>query len=376
MKVVHLISSVEEQYGGPSRSVRALAAEQARRHDVALWVTRLGAPAAGETQVHEGLPVTTFRRNWPDRFAPSRGMRHAALSTAADVFHHHALWLRTLHYAHLGARRAGGKLVVSPRGMMSAWAWGHHARRKRFARAWVHPGAFEAAAGWHATSGAEADEIRGLGFKQPICVAPNGVDAPVAAELDAAREHWRQACPATCSRRIALFYSRLHRKKRVLELIDAWVQHAPADWLLLIVGIPQDYTPEMLEAYALKMSAGDRVAVFSGLDRPPPYAVAQLFLLPSHNENFGLVIAEAMAHGVPVAVTDTTPWSAVEREQCGWWVSWPDFPAALAAATREDAAALAARGTRARDWVLREFSWERSARQLEEFYATLPPPSP
>ena len=78
-----------------------------------------------------------------------------------------------------------------------------------------------------------------------------------------------------------------------------------------------------------------------------------------------------MAHGVPVVVTDTTPWSAISRAGLGWCVPWPDYGAALRAATSESAATLRDRGARAKDWVLREFSWERAARTLLEFYAAL-----
>jgi glycosyltransferase involved in cell wall biosynthesis len=255
--------------------------------------------------------------------------------------------------------------------MMSPWAWGHRPWRKRLGRWLVHPGAFAAVRGWHATSTEEESEIRALGFAQPICVAPNGVDAPSAEEYALAHEHWRTACPATAQQPAAVFYSRFHRKKRVLELIDAWLQHAPADWLLLLAGIPQDYTPEDLEQYALRMSGGGRVRAFNSLGRPPPYAVASLFLLPSHSENFGLVVAEAMAHGLPALVTDTTPWKELDRQESGWCVPWEDFGPALARVTTESLEALRARGVRARTWVLDQFSWDRSARLLGDFYAAL-----
>ena len=102
--------------------------------------------------------------------------------------------------------------------MMSGWAWRHRRLRKQLAGLLVHPGAFAAAAGWHATSPEERDDIVALGFRQPVCVSPNGVPLPAEAELVAARTEWQQLCPAAKSRPVALFYSRLHRKKRVREL--------------------------------------------------------------------------------------------------------------------------------------------------------------
>jgi glycosyltransferase involved in cell wall biosynthesis len=172
-------------------------------------------------------------------------------------------------------------------------------------------------------------------------------------------------------RPIALFYSRLHRKKRLLELIDLWLERGPRDWLLLIVGIPEDYTAPMLETYVMNAGQSGRVRAFDGSDQPAPYPVASLFLLPSHGENFGLSIAEALAEGVPALVTDTTPWAGLEREGAGWCVPWGEFAPALQRATALEPAARRQMGSAAREWVLRSFSWERAARALAEFYAKL-----
>lgn len=372
MQLCHIVPSLEEQHGGPSKSVRALCAALAGRgEDVDLLATAAVGMPGGEVKTEGRLRVRMFHRDWPPQLCPSAGLRDAVAQSNAAIVHHHSLWLRTLHYAHQRARRADARLVISPRGMMSRWAWRHRAWRKQLARALIHPGALEAAAGWHATSAEEEQEIRDLGFQQPVCVAPNGVEAPTESESTVAAAYWRETCPAVASQPVALFYSRFHQKKRVLELIDLWLERGPKDWLLLLVGIPQDYTPETLGRYVRQMSGAGRVVAFTGARRPPPYAVASLFLLPSHSENFGLVVAEAMAHGVPVVVTDTTPWSAVNAAGIGWCVPWEKYAPAIQAATTEGVERLRERGSRARDWVLQGFSWERSAAMLREFYARL-----
>ncbi len=369
MRLTHIVPSLEAQYGGPSRSVLALSSALARDgHDVELLAT---APGPGESHAVGPLQVRNFPRGWPGRICPSAGLAQALRSRQTAIIHHHSLWLRTLHYAHQTALAQGAKLVVSPRGMMSRWAWRHHGWKKKLARALIHPRALEAVHGWHATSSEEADEIRALGFAQPVCVAPNGVDAPDPAEVAAAAAHWQAACPAVTKRPVALFYSRFHQKKRIIELIDLWLEHGPRDWLLLLVGIPQTYTAAMLEAYVMRQSGAGRVQAFDGTGRPPPYPVASLFLLPSHNENFGLVVAEAMAHGVPALVTDSTPWRDLNSDDLGWCVPWNDYSRALVTATSETPTALHNRGNRARDWVLREFSWDKSARTLAAFYTEL-----
>jgi glycosyltransferase involved in cell wall biosynthesis len=369
MRLCHIVPSLEERHGGPSKSVYALGRTLARLgHETTLLATRRGEPA---TRYDDGLRVNLFARDRPRRFCASAGLRDYLKSSASDIVHHHSLWLRTLHYAHQHAERQGVPLVIAPRGMMSAWAWLHHSWRKRAARRLVHPGALSAVAGWHATSAAEAADIRARGYPQPICLAPNGVIAPTVAERAAAAAYWREACPATTLHPTALFYGRLHRKKRVLELIDLWLEQAPASWLLLIVGLSDEYTAAQLETYVMRASGAGRVKVFDGLGRPPPYPVASIFLLPSHDESFGLAIAEAMAHGVPPLVTDSTPWSQLTADDSGWCVPWADYPATLRAALAEDENTLQARGARARARALADYSWERSALILEAFYNQL-----
>lgn len=370
MKIVHIVPSLEERHGGPSKSVRALAnAGAALGEQVELLATLEPGQtvAAGEDRA----TVRTFPRVAPRWLSRSPELHRYLQATPADVVHHHSLWLLPLRYATEAARRRSVPLVISPRGMLSGWAYRHRRSRKRLAELLVHPGAFATAAGWHATSPEERADIQALGFRQPVCVSPNGVALPDDAELAAARTAWHQLCPAARTRPVALFYSRLHRKKRVRELIDLWLSAPRGDWLLLVVGVAEDYTAAELAASVTAAGAQDRVAVFEGAGRPPPYAAASLFVLPSHSENFGLVIAEALAAGVPALVTDTTPWKGLAPNGCGWCTPWKNYGDALVTALATPAAELAALGRRGRDWTAREFSWARAAGLLNEFYRHL-----
>jgi glycosyltransferase involved in cell wall biosynthesis len=370
MRIAQIVPSLEEKHGGPSKSVQRLAATLSRLgHEVDLLATRPGNEA-GATEDGR-LRVLQFRRDRPEFLCASSDLQEHLRQHAYDCLHHHALWLRTLHYACRAGRATGARLVISPRGMLSDWSWRHRRWRKWLAARLVHPGAFTQAHGWHATSAAEADDIRRRGFSQPVCVAPNGVEAPSAEELTRAHEVWMRLCPAIAMRPVAVFYSRFHRKKRLLELIDLWIDIAPREWLLLVAGIPQEYTVESLTAYVQRHSAQERIAVFDGSNRPPPYAVASLFLLPSHSESFGMVIAEAMAWGVPVLVTDSTPWTELAEQNAGWCVPWENYGPALRQAIAESTDRLEQRGARARDWVLARYSWEQTARPLVEFYDRL-----
>ena len=369
MKLCLIVPSLEERHGGPSKSARELSAALARQDQAVQLMATF--PDSGSSRTEGSLEVRTYPRSWPLQVCASSDLKAALQTVSVDIVHHHGLWLRTLDYAHRAARRQRVPLVISPRGMMNSWAWKHRRWKKWLAQTLIHPGALRGAAGWHATSEEEAADIRALGFAQPIVVAPNGIAMPTAEAQTEAAAYWTRLCPETAERPTAVFYSRFHRKKRVLELIDCWLADAPKDWLLLLVGIPQEYTVEDLSAYLLHNSGLGRVQVFDGLGRPPPYAVASLFVLPTHSENFGLAIAEALAAGVPVLVTDGAPWQRVNAEGIGWCVPWKDYPAALRAATAEGPSRLLSRGKLGRTWIEREYSWDPAARRLLEFYERL-----
>lgn len=369
MRICHVIASLDARFGGPSRTVYALCQALARQgHETELCTLD---PAAAGTRQEGRLRISTFRRQTPQLVGRSTTLAAHLQRGRYDVVHNHALWLRPLHYANRAARASHVPLVVSPRGMMSTWAWAHHAGRKMLARRLVHPGALEGAAGWHVTSETEAEDVRRLGFTQPLCVSPNAVEFPAESSRAAAAAHWQRTCPDLPVGRTALFYSRFHAKKRVIELIDLWLQRAPPGWQLLLVGLPEEFSVRQLEQYVLRASAGDRVRVHDGTGAPPPYPVASVFLLPSHSENFGMVIAEAMAYGLPVLVTDSTPWLAVNEREIGWCVPWEHYGDALSAALSRPVAELRARGDAASRWVAQNFSWDQSARELAAFYQHL-----
>ncbi len=254
---------------------------------------------------------------------------------------------------------------------MSPWAWNHHRRRKALAGTLIHPRAFAAAGGWHATSDAEANDIGALGFLQPRCVVPNGVRIPSSPERAAAQAFWTPRLQLSPGKRVALFYSRFHRKKRVLELIDLWLKLAPTDWVLLMVGIPDEYSVDQLQTLVGQRGANRKVLIVDGTDVPPPYAIADLMVLGTHSENFGLVVAESLAWGVPCLVTNRTPWEGLDAQGAGWCRDWKDFPEELGRLLREPSTTLRNQGAAGPDWMRREFNWDESGRRLIEFYQQL-----
>ena len=164
---------------------------------------------------------------------------------------------------------------------------------------------------------------------------PNGVDVP----SETADSRFRE----TGAPRRALFLSRVHPKKGLPLLLDAWAEVRPAGWELVVAGPDEGGHRAEMEAQAARLGiAGD---VRFGTPWPTTakwalYRSADLFVLPTHSENFGVVVAEALAAGVPALTTVGAPWRDAPRPGCGWWTAIGVRPLAEAlrdAASRSDA---------------------------------------
>lgn len=287
----------------------------------------------------------------------------ALRASRPQLIHLHGLWLYHAWTAYRVARSAHIPLIVSPRGMLEPWALRQGRLQKAVAGVLFHRAMLRDATCIVATSAMEARSVRLAGVSAPIFVIPNGVDVPD--ESHAVRS------PA--SLRTALFLSRIAPKKGLLELLVAWHAVAPAGWRLRIVGPDErgyaDTVAHEIRRLGLESSVTLAGAAW-GEDKRREYAAADLFALPSHSENFGMVVAEALAAGLPVITTRATPWAELETERCGWWIQ---TGAAALIPTLRDAVALPeselkAMGARGRQLVAARYAWPRVAEDMARIY--------
>ena len=249
--------------------------------------------------------------------------------------------------------------------MLSAWALGHKAWKKRLAWWLYQRRDLESARVLHATSAAEAEDIRRLGLRQPVAIIPNGVALPP-------QEAMGQRAPAA-SRRTALFLSRIHPGKGLLDLVQAWHKLRPSGWRVLVAG-PDEENHRAAVEQAISERRLDGYFKFLGPvgdDRKwEVFGQADLFVLPTKSENFGIAIAEALAAGVPVITTKAAPWQELESHRCGWWVDVGVEPlvAALREATAASPEVLREMGLRGRELVRERYSWPKIAQEMKAVY--------
>lgn len=370
MRIVQVAAGLDEPGAGPSYSVTRLAAGLRDRgfdvglHSVEGWRAeqRLGGDAqhVRHRQDFAGKPVL-------GAFCFSRGLRGAvtAEARAGALIHSHGLWLAPNIAVADAARRTGARLVTSPRGMLGDAALAFSSRKKALVWRLAQRRALERADCLHATGHSEYDEIRRAGLTNPVAIIPNGIDAPQLQPRQAGVQ------------RTLLTLGRVHPKKGLPDLVDAWagLEARFPDWNLRIVGPDELGHAEVLRRRANELGLS-RISIEPaafGQDKVAAYQAADLFVLPSLNENFAITVAEALAAGVPVVATKGAPWPDLQTRGCGWWVDIgaASLERALSEAMSESRDELRRRGEAGRRWMMDAFSWASVAERMARVYRWL-----
>jgi glycosyltransferase involved in cell wall biosynthesis len=248
--------------------------------------------------------------------------------------------------------------------MLEPWSLAFKAGKKRLALAAYQRREIGQAALLHATAAEELEGIRLFGARQPCAVIPIGVHLPVFMEKP------------DCEVKTALFLSRIHPKKGILELLRAWKRLAPKDWRLVLAGNDDGGHLAAVESEIRILGLGDQVsnegAAF-GEKKERLFREADVFLLPSYSENFGIVVTEALSYGVPVLTTTGTPWKHLPKERCGWCIGTGQEPLirGLEEVLTTSLKQLREMGAAGRALVERDYRWERVAEQFAITYQWL-----
>lgn len=380
LAVLHVVSSINQNTGGPAASVTGLAAALAsggvRTSIVTLEYVEHGHPMETPEAVNVSVVTPSALGKRLRGWSPALG---AAISDTAskqvDIIHQHGLWMYPGIYARRTSNRLGLPLVISPRGMLDPRALERSTMRKAFASLAYERRNLRAARLLHATSDMEAESIRRYGLTQPIAVIPNGVALPDD-RAASTRESLESRFPELRGRRWLLFMGRLHPHKGLDMLLAAWrVLHAQfPDWHLLIAGADLTGLRAGLEAAVAGEPAMRESTTFAGmldgLLKHSALTQAELFVLPTRSESFGIAVAEALAYGMPVITTREAPWSDLVAHECGWWVESERIAIAEALRSAMSLAPTELRvmGERGRRYAAEKFSWDTIGARMAEVY--------
>ena len=313
LKILHYIATYAPawKFGGPVRSTATLCEALAKEgNEVEVLTTDAGLDQAKEIPRSRpinvrGVKVTYFPR------VPGMGIRCPDLERAVhtrirefDLIHVTGVWQRTSPAAYRAATRAGVPLVVSTRGALSPYSWTQRRWRKLvyfFLR--ERPG-LKKAAGLHYTSRLEEKECRRYPFSGRTAVIPNPVDTDFWKRDEAGAVNWRQTHGFAPNDRVALYTGRLEPKKNLSFLIPVLAR--ATDWSLVLLGYEEREQADRLRRKARRLGCADRLHILPGAQAEElraAYSGADVFVLPSHHENFANAVVEAVACGCPALLS-------------------------------------------------------------------------
>jgi glycosyltransferase involved in cell wall biosynthesis len=379
MRILHVAPTIDPVQGGPVSVLAGLAPAQV---GAGLDVSLLATWRAGESvELAERLRAAGVK---VALVGPATGplRRHASLSAAvdaavagADVVHVHALWEEVQHQAARAARRRGTPYLVTPHGMLDPWSLSQSRWKKKLYLAWRLRRNLVRATALHFATQTEADVVAPLGLRPAALIEALGLDLSEFETLPPAGT-FRSRYPAIGPRRIVLFLGRLHQGKGLELLIPAFDEVASGDAMLVIAGPDSAGYRAHLEAQIAARRLTDR-ALFTGMlhgaERVAAFADADLFVLPSYHENFGIAVVEALAAGTPVLITDKVNiWQDIAAASVGGVVK-TDVKA-LASELRRwmtDGDLRKAAAERARPFVWQRYDWRQIATRWVDHYHRL-----
>lgn len=324
---------------------------------------------------HHHVDLVSMRERIADLGLPSEQVCRAGgiaeitrrtiqLAAVADLLHSHSLWRLTNVLPAWAAQCFTKPYVVSPRGTLNPAALRHSRLTKQLFSVLGQRRTLRHAAMLHATSEGEYEDIRKAGLKQPVAIIPNGVDIPELIEDHAVFEH-----------RSLLYVGRIHPIKGLELLLHSWSRLAPKhpSWVLRIVGpVDSQYARNMQNKTLTEHVPRVKfLGELAGRALQKEYQRAEALVLPSISENFGMVVAEALANARPVVTTKGTPWVGLRERHCGWWIdrTEEDLCEALDGLLSSGAVELREMGLTGREWMLESYSWERVAADMSDAYS-------
>lgn len=365
MKVIHTIQGLSPSGGGPSRSVPGLCEAISK---VGVQVKLISSDNLTKLNYYKTYNNTLFNKmlNYYFPLNYYRFFKESSEKFNPDIIHVHGIWLPSNHLTVKYANKINIPFIISPHGTLEPWSLLHKAFKKRIGWYLYQKNDLEKSVVLHATSLKEYESIRKIGLKNPVAILPNGVEIPeilIDTLIDRSKD-----------KRIVLYLSRIHPIKGLLNLVKAWSHLRPKNWKIIIAGPDEGGHKKEVERTIVEEKLGDSIQFLGEISNDEKWPIlknADLFVLPSYSENFGIVVAEALAVGVPVITTKGTPWGVLEETGSGWWIepgveSLTNALRGAIALTDQERKSM---GLRGRALVEERFAWGNIAKGMKEVYS-------
>ncbi len=358
MRVLHYIPSIDRTSGGVGFYMQLLAKELGLLVDLHV--------ATSKTENELELENATVHYVSTKVFGSAKAEWQGLLNDIKpDVVHVNCCWTPMCAFAQRWAQELGYRVVLTPHGMLEPWIVQRNYWTKKLPALMLYQRrAVQRAECLHATAESERANLLKLGYNSNIEIVPNGVDV----ESIVMKSSWER------SRKI-LFLSRIHVKKGIEFLIEAAAELKAQleGYEFIIAGEGEQNYVEQLKSRAERLGVSDLFNFCGGVYGEKKWELfreADIFILPTYSENFGIVVAEALASGTPVLTTTGTPWAELNTHECGWCVepTQASITTALRQAIATTPITLAEMGSRGRKLIESNYSTKYIAQAMARVY--------
>ncbi|WP_163710565.1 glycosyltransferase [Mangrovibacterium lignilyticum] len=357
MRVLHIIATLDQSGGGPSLSVPSTCIQLAK---LGVSVEIICRPSKSPVTVPEV-------ENLKVRFLNITRLIHLAKKLKkedVDLIHLQQIWDPYIHIMAYAARIKQIPYLITPRGMLEPWILNRHPLKKKLAMLLYQDEDIKQSIAIHTTCQKEKENIQAIGYQNRTIVIPNGLDME---KVTQTKEFY--------GTKKLIFLSRIHEKKGIEILLSAWDELDHQGWTLEIAG---EGDPNYVEYLKRKIEQKPTKNAFLvgpkyGKEKWKFLTSGDVFVLPTHSENFGNVVIESLSVGVPVITTTGTPWEELRTHDCGWWIELETakLKSAIEEAINTDNDKLKQMGRNGLELVHQKYNIESIGKRIQIMYTEL-----
>ncbi len=368
MKVIHFVQDISNDSGGLKSALIGLNTALNKKRISTIIYTFTKSDRLDKSVLRE-IPVRSIKNLFvlnPKNFIQfCREFYGDLLKENPSVIHLHGLWTITPFIGYLISKVLNIPYYLSPHGMLMPYALKKGKYKKKLALFLYQKTIINNSKLIITASDNESSAI--LNFRKNIRykMIPHGIYIPSINKKQKSRDY-----------KTALFLGRYNKTKGIDELLKIWSELNPQNWKLFIAGIIEDLNyfkklEENLNLYGVKNIS--LMGPVLGIEKDDLFQNADLFILPTKTENFGIVVLEALSYGIPVITTNAAPWEVLNQKEIGWCVNNDQFSLkkVISEATNLDNGRLDFMGYRARKFASQNFAWDEIANQYLETYGFL-----
>ncbi len=309
IKVLHFITSIDHCSGGTTTYLKLLTEGISKEVDITIVTGQTSNPVK-----INGVRIITLDLSILKLIGFTLKVGEVLDELKPDIVHINGIWELPNTIIQNSAQKRKIPVIISPHGMLEPWILRRNPHKKNLALSLYQRQSITKATCLHATAVSEFDNIRKLGFRTDMAVIENGIKTD---EIKL-KKSWKKTGTI-------LFLSRVNPKKGIENLIDAVgrLREVFKSYKIIIAGEGEPEYVQTLKQKTADNHTQDQFIFLGGIYGKTKWALyreSDLFVLPTHSENFGIVIAEALACGTPVVTTIGAPWHDLKKYNCGWWI--------------------------------------------------------